>query len=206
MKINWRIIFDVFYFIFVVFLVISLVVVAYFLGFKKGELVAIDELSSYLSQIKPKQGESSSLSTNTPKPTLVVSPSLLPKKKSVDWTGPQLWEAVNKSRVENGVNPLKQADELCTIASIRLNELLELGKLDGHEGFSSLPERRPYLKWIFEKYNISEFLIAGAASPQEAVDSWLDTLGHKKLLTGGEYVWGCTYAQNGFGVAIAAYQ
>jgi len=206
MKINWRIIFDVFYFIFVVFLVISLVVVAYFLGFKKGELVAIDELSSYLSQIKPKQGESSSLSTNTPKPTLVVSPSLLPKKKSVDWTGPQLWEAVNKSRVENGVNPLKQADELCTIASIRLNELLELGKLDGHEGFSSLPERRPDLKWIFEKYNISEFLIAGAASPQEAVDSWLDTLGHKKLLTGGEYVWGCTYAQNGFGVAIAAYQ
>jgi len=206
MKINWRIIFDVFYFIFVVFLVISLVVVAYFLGFKKGELVAIDELSSYLSQIKPKQGESSNLSTNTPKPTLVVSPSLLPKKKSVDWTGPQLWEAVNKSRVENGVNPLKQADELCTIASIRLNELLELGKLDGHEGFSSLPERRPDLKWIFEKYNISEFLIAGAASPQEAVDSWLDTLGHKKLLTGGEYVWGCTYAQNGFGVAIAAYQ
>jgi len=38
MKINWRIIFDVFYFIFVVFLVISLVAVAYLLGFKKGEI------------------------------------------------------------------------------------------------------------------------------------------------------------------------
>jgi len=206
MKINWRIIFDVFYFIFVVFLVISLVAVAYLLGFKKGEISSINEFSSYLSQIRSKQEEGSGLSTKTPVPTLIVSPSLAPKKKSVNWTGPQLWEAVNKSRVEHGVNPLKQADELCTIASIRLNELLELGKLDGHEGFSNLPERRPDLKWIFEKYNISEFLIAGANSPQEAVDSWLDTLGHKKLLTGGEYVWGCTYAQNGFGVAIAAYQ
>lgn len=206
MKINWKNIFDVFYFIFVVFLVISLVAIAYLLGFKEGEISSINEFSNYLSQIKSKQEEGSSLFMKTPVPTLTVSPSLVSKKNSVNWTGPQLWEAVNKSRVEHGVNPLKQADELCTIASIRLNELLELGKLDGHQGFSNLPERRPDLKWIFEKYNISEFLIAGANSPQEAVDSWLDTLGHKKLLTGGEYVWGCTYAQNGFGVAIAAYQ
>lgn len=121
------------------------------------------------------------------------------------WGGPELWEAVNKRRQELGVNALGQRDELCTIASIRLNELLELGKLDGHTGFSNLPERREDLKWIFEKYNISEFLLSGAQSASEAVELWENTLGHKKIVTGGEYVWGCIYAQNGFAVAMAAY-
>lgn len=121
------------------------------------------------------------------------------------WSGPELWDAVNIKRVALGVNPLSSKSELCTIASIRLNELLELGKLDGHEGFSNLPDRREDLRWIFEKYNISEFLVSGAQSAEGAVSLWENTLGHKKLLDGGEYVWGCTYAQNGFGVAIAAY-
>jgi len=126
--------------------------------------------------------------------------------RSVNWGGPELWNAVNNRRQENGVNPLNQADELCTIASIRLNELLELGKLDGHEGFSNLADRRDDLDWIFEKYsNVAEFLAVGAATPEETVNMWSNTLAHKKLLTGGEYVWGCIYAQNSFAVAISAY-
>ncbi len=137
----------------------------------------------------------------TNKPT--VRPTSAPQK--VVWGGPDLWTAVNKARIVNGVNALSQKDEICTIASIRLNELLELGKLDGHAGFSNLAETRTDLKWIFEKYNLSEFLVSGASSATEAVSLWENTLGHKKLLTGGEYVWGCTYAQSGFGVAIAAY-
>lgn len=141
----------------------------------------------------------------TPTPRIVFRETEPNEAPSVNWSGPELWEAVNARRRELGVSTLGNQGELCTIASIRLNELLELGKLDGHEGFSSLPERREDLKWIFEKYNISEFLVSGASSAQEAVNLWENTLGHKILLTGGEYVWGCTYAQNGFGVAIAAY-
>ncbi|BCX14606.1 MAG: hypothetical protein KatS3mg088_289 [Patescibacteria group bacterium] len=202
MKINWGLIFEVFYSIFTVFLVIFLVISAYVFGFKTGSNYGFNQAISQLN------GKASSL--EIPKPTstpvVVKQTTPAPRPKIPNWTGPELWEAVNKARVEHGVNPLKQADELCTIASIRLNELLELGKLDGHEGFSSLPERRSDLKWIFEKYTIAEFLIAGASSAQDAVNAWLDTLGHRKLLTGGEYVWGCTYAQNGFGVAIAAFQ
>jgi uncharacterized protein YkwD len=125
--------------------------------------------------------------------------------RNSNWGGPELWEVVNKRRVELGVNALSQKDELCTIASIRLNELLELGKLDGHEGFGNLEERRPDLAWIFDKYNLSEFLAAGASSAQDTVDLWENTLAHKKLMTGGEYVWGCIYAQNSFAVAITAY-
>lgn len=122
----------------------------------------------------------------------------------VNWGGPELWEAVNKRRVELGVNPLSRRDELCTIASIRLNQLLELGKLDGHAGLEPLLNRED-LKTIREKYTLSEFLIVGYPTPLEAVNAWEHTLGHRALMAGGEYVWGCVYAQNTFGVAIAAY-
>lgn len=148
-----------------------------------------------------------------PSPTLTDSP--LPTKSEIqkaiaypvaDWGGPDLWAEVNKRRQELGVNSLTQRDELCTIASIRLNELLELGKLDGHQGFSTMQESRPDLRWIFEKYStIAEFLAVGGRTSEETVSLWENTLGHKKLLTGGEYVWGCIYAQDTFAVAITAF-
>lgn len=136
-------------------------------------------------------------------PTITTKSSLI---KQVNWGGPDLWEAVNARRQEFGVNPLASSENLCTIASLRLNEQLELGKLDGHEGFGNLTERRPDLAWILEGYStVAEFLLAGADSADEAVALWENTLGHKKLLTGGEFVWGCIYAQNSFAVAITAF-
>jgi len=148
--------------------------------------------------------------SSIPSPTKIPLPiptSLVkPEKPSINWGGPDLWEAVNIKRVQLGVNPLNTKSELCTIASIRLNELLELGKLDNHEGFSNMPERRPDLKWIFENYStVAEFLALGGKSAEETVSLWENSLGHKKLLDGGEYVWGCIYAQNTFAVAITAY-
>ena len=130
----------------------------------------------------------------TPKPTTI--PAV--------FGGPALWDAVNKRRIELGVNPLSVREEFCTIASIRLNELLQLGTLDGHAGFGKIAQR-PDIKPTFDKYNVAEFLVSGATSPQNAVDLWENSLGHKQLMSGGQYVWGCIYAQNGFGVAIAAY-
>lgn len=202
MKVNWGIVFDVLYSVFTVFFVVFLAVASYFLGFKSGEIFGLSKAQKELALLNEKASYKE-VQRLTPVPSATPRPN--PRPKVPNWTGPQLWEEVNKARVEHGVGPLQQKDELCTIASIRLNELLDLGKLDGHEGFSTLPERRPDLKWIYEKYTIAEFLISGAVSAKDAVDSWLNTLGHSKLLTGGEYVWGCTYAQNGFGVAIAAY-
>jgi hypothetical protein len=204
--IKWRIILEVFLYIITSILIISTIVGSYYYGFVSGVASASNSYEKYIDDLLASKN---TLLKPSPTPlkidTSTPKPSVPQQVQVIDWTGPELWEAVNKGRVEHGVNPLKQADELCTIASIRLNELLELGKLDGHEGFSNLPQRREDLKWIFDKYNISEFLIQGANSATEAVNIWLDTLGHKKLITGGEYVWGCTYAQEGFGVAIAAY-
>jgi uncharacterized protein YkwD len=178
----------------------------FFVGFLKGYVVGRNEQQNidqkYLSQIVSSTSVPNTVSV--PGTTKIVYITPAPRAK-VTWGGPQLWEAVNKRRVELGVNPLQVKEEVCTIASIRLNQILELKKLDGHVGFTNMPNNRPDLKWIFDKYNLSEFLVGGASSPQDAVNLWENTLGHKELLSGGQYVWGCIYAQNGFGVAITAY-
>jgi uncharacterized protein YkwD len=191
--------------VFTLFAITYACVGLYLMGINKGYSMAIEEIDNQISEHVVKNDQKTSANQVT---TIVVTPT--PSKnivyKKTNWGGPELWDAVNKKRSEYGVNPLTQKDELCTIASIRLNELLELGKLDGHEGFSNLEERRPDLTWIIEKYStMAEFLAWGGDSAEETVSLWEGTLGHRKLLTGGEYVWGCVYAQNSFAVAITAF-
>jgi len=150
--------------------------------------------------------------TATPTPT--VSPIPRDNKGSQQiiyrqssFSGPELWEAVNKKRVENGVGGLGRNDLLCSIASYRLNQLLGLGKLDNHAGFNELwqNENSQYY-WIFQKYNVWEYIIyVPSGTATDAVNWWGDTLGHKTLLDGGQFTIGCTYAQGGFGVAIAGF-
>lgn len=176
-----------------------IVAVAFYLGYSRGVNTTISDIQNQLDKLMTSQVSPTVETTNQEGQAPVATTN------QPTWTGPELWEAVNKRRKELGVNPLDQRDELCTIAAIRLNNLLELGKLDGHEGFGTMPDDRPDLRWIFEKYNLSEFLVSGAQSAQEAVSLWENTLAHKKLLSGGEYVWGCIYAQAGTAVAIAAY-
>jgi len=178
---------------------------AYGRGYEAGRAVGMQGgVASGVEECECDDGKQAAV-VQVPVPAATEPTGQQTYQREVDWGGPDLWEAVNKRRQENGVNALVNKGELCTIASIRLNELLDLGKLDGHEGFGKLAEEREDLKWIFEKYTISEFLVAGASSPEHAVELWENTLGHSKLLRGGEYVWGCVYAQDSFGVAITAY-
>jgi len=151
-----------------------------------------------IQQTQPREGQNF---TPTPTNPPANTPIPTPTTKPTYYSGPQLWEAVNQARVANGVNPLKQLDLLCTIASIRLNHQLALGTLDNHARFEETVKSVQGTG----KYTIGEFLVAGYPTAQAAVDAWYNTLGHKKLITGGEFIWGCTYAQDGFGVAIAAY-
>ena len=193
--------------VFTVTLILILFPTFYFAGLTQGyNLGQKNAETDFLAFLQEKTSKPKAVPTETPEATPTSVPRVTTVVPKVSWGGPDLWNAVNKRRVELGVNPLQARSELCTIASIRLNELLEKGKLDGHEGFSNMAERRPDLKWIFEKYNsISEFLAMGGKSAQETVSLWENTLGHNKILSGGEYVWGCIYAQNTFAVAIAAF-
>lgn len=191
-----------------IILSIVVLIASYYFGYLQGFSEGQKTTEQYIIKlVEEKGGESSFVVTSDDQSEEKKLNQLdLTYGKKVSWGGPELWKAVNEKRVEYGVNPLDQRDELCTIASIRLNELLELGKLDGHEGFSNMTERRPDLQWIFDKYStVAEFLAVGGESPYETVSLWDDTLGHKKLLSGGEYVWGCIYSQDTFAVAIAAY-
>jgi len=201
----WNLISKVFVLTTSLIFLISVGTAIYFIGFIRGFNLSEQYIESYLVSFKKSVTTTPIVTFSpTPSPNPQATKSIL--KNWVDWGGPELWEMVNKKRVEYGVNQLESRTELCTIASIRLNELLELGKLDNHEGFSNMPQRRPDLKWIFEKYSvIAEFLAVGGKTPGETVSLWDNTLGHKKLLSGGEYVWGCIYAQNTFSVAITAY-
>lgn len=190
-----------------IILAVAVVFGVYKFAYVKGYIEGQRSMDSYLAQIfSGTDATSYVISEGEPKPTIATTPSVKKVAQGVPWGGPELWDVVNKKRVEYGVNPLRRSDELCTIASIRLNELLDLGKLDGHEGFGNMTDRRPDLKWIFDKYStIAEFLAYGGITPTETVGLWDNTLGHKKLLNGGEFVWGCIYAQNTFAVAITAY-
>ncbi len=153
-------------------------------------------------------------SSVTPIPLPTINPTPAPQKVNTNYTytkvgynGPELWEAVNKRRVEHGVAGLGRNDLLCSIASFRLNQLIELGKLDNHAGFNALWENKDsQYYWIFKKYNIWEYIVyVSPGTALDAVNLWDNTLGHQTLLRGGQFTIGCTYAQNGFGVAIAAY-
>jgi uncharacterized protein YkwD len=191
----------------IITLAILIIQSIYYLGFLKGYSESQNINDEYFASSLEITPQPTTIPSTTPKPRQI---QLQPKKTtyglSVSWGGPDLWQAVNKKRQEYGVNPLSVREELCTIASIRLNELLELGKLDGHEGFTNMTQRRPDLKWIFDKYGaLAEFLAVGGKTPQETVSLWENTLGHRQLLSGGEYVWGCIYSQNTFAVAIAVY-
>ncbi len=182
------------------FLTLPLFLIVAVLTFSAGYVVGTVNTTRLIEQQLQQQTE---FIKTKPTPTSPPAPKQQATILKPNYTGPELWDAVNKARVAHGVNALSQRDILCTIAAIRLSQVRELGKLDNHTGFDG----------IYEKYkddpempnNVAEFLISGYPTAQQAVEAWLDTLGHKKLITGGEYVWGCIYAQDGFGVAITGF-
>lgn len=146
--------------------------------------------------------------TVTPRPTLSAPPARrAPAPPPETFNGPQLFEAVNRRRKEYGVGALARNDDLCSLASYRLNQMLPAGTIDNHKGFMEIAgDKNSPFAYIFERYNITEFLIyLYPGSATDAVQKWDETLGHRKLLNGGEYTIGCTYAQNGIGVAIVGY-
>ncbi len=148
-------------------------------------------------------GETIATPNPTPRTTQVGTPTY-----GKSFSGPQLWEAVNKKRIEYGVGVLERNDSLCSIASFRLNQLLDLGKLDNHAGFNELwqnPDSQ--YAWIFKQYQITEYILYNSnANATDAVNQWDNTMGHQTLLRGGQFRWGCIYAQNGFGVAEVGFQ
>jgi uncharacterized protein YkwD len=120
------------------------------------------------------------------------------------YTGVELWEQVQKYRREHGVPELRQDTTLCTIASIRVNQLLDLRNLDNHDGFPPLIQKYQDSGQL-EHLNVAENILSGYKTATEAVSGWDSSLGHRALMQDGSFVWGCAAANYGFAVLIAAY-
>lgn len=141
-------------------------------------------------------------------PKLEVAPTLIPIDSQPlepaaypTYTGAELWEAVQLYRRAHDLPEFQQANELCTVASIRLNELLELGKLDNHDGF------RPRADQFFIDHpgwnHINENLAQGYQTAVATVEwGWDQSLGHRALIQSRDHPYACTAANRGFAVLI----
>lgn len=120
------------------------------------------------------------------------------------YTGVELWQKIQQYRLEHGVPEFKQDNTLCTIASIRVNQLLELNKLDDHDGFNPLVEKYRDSNQLTH-HNVAENILSGYHTAAEAISGWDSSLGHRSLMQEGSYVYACAAANYGFAVLIAAY-
>lgn len=117
------------------------------------------------------------------------------------FTGEDLWAAVQNYRRAHGLAEFAMSTELCTVASIRLNEQLELGRLDNHDGFDARADE------FFEKNpgwtGINENLATGYTTATQTVEwGWDQSLGHKALIQSREFPKACTAANAGFAVLV----
>jgi uncharacterized protein YkwD len=117
------------------------------------------------------------------------------------YTGQDLWMAVQNYRRAHSLFEFKQANELCTVASIRVNELIELGRLDNHDGFG--PRADEFFERNPDWTAINENLASGYDTAIQAVEwGWDQSLGHQALLKSTEYPYACTAANQGYAVLI----
>lgn len=120
------------------------------------------------------------------------------------YTGVELWTELQKYRVEHGVPEFKQDNTLCTIASIRVNQLIDLGRLDNHDGFEPLVKQFRDDDRITHSH-VAENILSGFPTAKEAVAGWDGSLGHQALMRDGSYVFACAAANYGYAVLIAAF-
>lgn len=137
-------------------------------------------------------------------PTSTQSTQPTPPSTPSYYTGVQLWQKIQQYRRQHGVPEFKQDNSLCTIASIRINQLIQLEKLDDHQGFEPLvQEYQEKNKISFNQ--VAENILSGYPTPQQAIQAWDGSLGHQALMQDGSYVWACAAANHGYAVLVAAY-
>lgn len=125
--------------------------------------------------------------------------SRLPADKYMS-TSDELWEALNTYRRAHSLPEFTKSELLCAIAQNRANELLALGELDSHAGFS---------KYAYEQqiYNSMEEIIQGGVVPLSGTHlvewGWdRSTTGHREALQSRKMTDGCTAVSGLFAVGI----
>lgn len=92
----------------------------------------------------------------------------------------QVLNLVNRERAKVGVRPLYLADDLQSAAQIRAKELT---KLFSH----TRPDGRPCRTALSDTWGIGENIAAGSETPEEVVEQWMNSPGHRRNILDSRY-------------------
>jgi len=147
----------------------------------------------------------------TPKPTPTKKPTPIPPtptKKPTHTTtttgsapspSDGLTQEVNAYRSAHGKGSLHTDQLLCSVASKRVNELIQRGSLDSHEGFQKYTEQ---IKQQFNKWWETIFYGSKSISPRDVVTIyWNGSQGHKDALL-SDATHGCGFVDSGYAVYV----
>lgn len=132
------------------------------------------------------------------------SARLVEEKNSEDLSDKKTEEAslldeINSYRTNHNLGKLVRNEELCIWVEERINQLVQKGSLDQHDGFRS--QSQHYLK---EKgfTKLAENIAQGQVSVTEVVASWDQSLAHKNTMQTQEMDVACAVFENSFGVLV----
>ena len=115
-----------------------------------------------------------------------------------NYTGDDIFRVINEYRRGVNVGELSLDPNLCYLSSLRLSQLLDLGKLDAHQGFIDFD---PANRFKYER--VGEDLAFGYGSARETVDAWEKSPGHNLVLKDPVNTLGCVASNRGYAVFIA---
>jgi len=117
------------------------------------------------------------------------------------FTGQELFDAVNKYRAEHGVAELKLSQDLCNNLAQRYFDI-KAGIEEGvaHKNFEDWVEDN-----VPQGYHVSEDFAYGQ-TPAELLKAWEGSPGHRLSILDSRYKVGCSYAHEGYGVIELGYK
>lgn len=118
-----------------------------------------------------------------------------------NFTGQQLFDAVNIYRKQNNVAEIKLDDNLCNNLAQRYLDISKPENKDiAHAGFEEWVK-----KYVPNNYAVSED-IAWGNTPEGVVKAWDGSPGHRLSILNPKNVVGCSYAANGTGIIELGYK
>lgn len=112
------------------------------------------------------------------------------------FTGEESFVAINNYRVSNGLTPLTIDPVICDNLVQRWIDVTSSDVI-GHKGSEEWAQK----EGLNTKYAMAEVYMKNVRTPEEAVDWWAGSPGHKTALL-GDYSVGCAYASDGTVVAV----
>lgn len=129
-----------------------------------------------------------------------ISATPTPESTSPDFTGQQLFDAVNEYRSANNVPPLKLDSNLCNNLAQRYLDIKNgIDQGVAHKGMEEWAK-----KFVPNNYSVSEDFAWGK-TPQNVIHAWEGSPGHRLSILNKDYKVGCSYAAEGYGVIELGY-